>query len=179
MKDKKHKAVLRTRIQLALRAPLRPIVRFLLFFVYSTHYVEGSAGELTIGKRVGLANTLCNLSSGNIVIGDFCAFGYNVMLLTGRHQFDNGKRASFGSDSSWGGGKDEVPESGFDIVIEEGCWIASGAIVSGGVTIGAHSIVAAGSVVLKSFPSGSIIAGVPAKLISSTLTNSGKTVDGS
>jgi acetyltransferase-like isoleucine patch superfamily enzyme len=179
MNEQKKMPAMRTRIQLALRAPLRPVVRFLLFFLYSTHYVEGNAGDLTIGKRVGLANTLCNLSSGSIDIGDFCAFGYNVMLLTGRHQFENGKRASLGDAGSWGGGKNEVPESGFDIVIEEGCWIASGVIISGGVTIGAHSIVAAGSVVLKSFPSSSIIAGVPAKLIGSTLTNFDSTDNGS
>jgi acetyltransferase-like isoleucine patch superfamily enzyme len=171
MRNSRNLSVLRTRIQLTLRSPLRPIVRFLLFFFYSTHYVEGTGGELSVGKRVGLANTLCNLSSGNIVIGDFCAFGYNVMLLTGRHRFENGRRASLGSGGSWGGDSREVPEDGFDIIIEDGCWIASGAIISGGVTIGSNSIVAAGSVVLKSFPRNSVIAGVPAKLTGSTLAN--------
>ena len=156
------------RLQLKLRGPMRPIVRFLLFFFYSTHYVEGQGGKLEIGKRVGFANTLCNLSSGNISIGDSCAFGYNVMLLTGRHRFIGGQRASAIKTESWGGDDTEVPPSGFDISIGEGCWIASGVIVSGGTSIGAHSIVAAGSVVVDSFPPYSIVAGVPAKLIGDT-----------
>jgi len=157
------------RVQLRLRSPMRPVVRFLLFFFYHTHYVDGVSGSLVIGKKVGLQNTICNSSSGDITIGDSCAFGYNVMLLTGRHQFKNGKRASASDDQSWGGNAEEVPESGFDISIGNGCWIASGAIVSGGVTIGDNSIVAAGSVVLTSFPAFSIIGGIPAKLIGSTL----------
>lgn len=90
------------------------------------------------------------------------------MLLTGRHRFSDGRRASSGTSAGWGGGDDEVPSSGFDIVIGEGCWVASGVIVSGGVTLGPHSVVAAGSVVLESFPAHSIIAGVPAKLIGDT-----------
>jgi maltose O-acetyltransferase len=157
------------RVQLRLRTPMRPIVRFFLFFFYSTHYVDGVSGSLVIGKKVGFQNTICNLSSGDITIGDRCAFGYNVMLLTGRHQFTNGKRASTASDTGWGGDEEEVPESGFDISIGNGCWIASGAIISGGVSIGDNSIVAAGSVVLTSFPEFSIIAGIPGKLIGSTL----------
>jgi acetyltransferase-like isoleucine patch superfamily enzyme len=52
------------------------------------------------------------------------------------------------------------------ITIEDDCWIASGATLLAGVTIGRGSVVAAGAVVTKSFPPNSIIAGVPAKRIS-------------
>lgn len=156
-------------LQLKLRAPMRPVVRFLKFFYYNTHWVDGSAGRLHVGRRVGLANTLCNISSGSIWIGDHCAFGYNVMLLTGRHRFIGGTRASIGSSGSpWGGGSDEVPESGYDIRIGEGCWVASGAIVTGGVTIGKHCIVAAGAVVTKDLPDHAIAAGVPARIVGDT-----------
>jgi len=158
-------------IQRRLRGPLRPIVRYLLYFVYSTHYVEGTGGTLTIGDRVGLANTYCNLSSGSISIGDRCIFGPNVMLITGRHLFTGGKRASLWvehEDLGWGGGPVEVPSSGFDIVIGEGSWVCAGAIVSGGVTIGRHAIVAAGAVVTKDVPDHAIVAGVPARVIGDT-----------
>ena len=149
---------------------MRPIVRFFAFFIYNTHVIDGPTERVTIGDRVGLANTLINTASGQVDIGDYCAFGYNVMLLTGRHRFNNGQRISLQSetDSGWGGSDDEVPPKGFDIAIGDGCWIASGVIVSGGVTIGEHSIVAAGSVVTKSFPPYSILKGVPAVAIGDT-----------
>jgi len=159
------------RLQRRLRGPMRHVMRFLLYFAKNTHYVEGSGGTLTIGERVGLANTHCNLSSGSITIGDRCIFGPNVMLITGRHLFTNGMRASLsavGQDLGWGGGRLEVPDSGYDIVIGEGSWICAGAIVSGGVTIGRHAIVAAGAVVTKDVPDHGIVGGIPAQIIGDT-----------
>ena len=166
-------AILR-KVQLRLRGPLRPAVRFLKYFSYNTHFIDGDPSRLRVGNRVGLANTLCNVASGSIEIGDNCAFGYNVMLLTGRHEFRDGRRASLlgetDSGVGWGGGADEVPASGFDIRIGEGCWIASGVVVSGGVTIGRDVIVAANSVVVRDIPDFSIAAGVPAQVVGDTRT---------
>lgn len=158
------------RLQLFLRGPMRPIVRFFLFFINSTHYVEGRGGRLTVGRRVGLANTHCNLSSGSIAIGDNCIFGPNVMLITGRHLFVEGKRASMhvDEDLGWGGGDVEVPRTGFDISIGEGSWICAGAIVSGGVVIGRGAIVAAGAVVTRDVTDYAIVGGVPARKIGDT-----------
>lgn len=158
-------------LQRRLRGPLRPLVRYLLYFVNNTHYVEGSGGSLTVGERVGLANTYCNLSSGSIHIGDRCIFGPNVMLITGRHLFTGGKRASLwieNEDLGWGGGHVEVPAQGYDIVIGAGSWVCAGAIVSGGVRIGSHAIVAAGAVVTSDVPDHGIVGGVPPRIIGDT-----------
>jgi carbonic anhydrase/acetyltransferase-like protein (isoleucine patch superfamily) len=51
------------------------------------------------------------------------------------------------------------------IVIGRNCWIASNAVILAGVELGDNVVVGAGAVVNKSFPSNSVIAGVPAKLI--------------
>lgn len=51
------------------------------------------------------------------------------------------------------------------INIGNNCFIGVGAIILPGVTIGDNSIVAAGSVVTKSFPSNVVIGGNPAKVI--------------
>ena len=157
--------------QIRLRPFLRPIIRWLKFFEYNTYFIDGDKKRVSIGAKCGLANTLFNTASGSIVVGDRCAFGYNVMLLTGRHNFLGGVRASIlhpPLDGSWGGGEEEVPSRGRDIAIGSGCWIASGVIVSGGVTIGENCIVAAGSVVTRSIPSGSIAAGIPARVVGRT-----------
>lgn len=157
---------------------MRPMTRFMLFFVYNTYYVEGDAGSLHIGSRVGMANTLCNLSSGSIFIEDRCVFGYNVMLLTGRHLFVNGHRASSSAGqmdhSIWGGGEEEVPTSGYDISIGEGTWVASGAVITGGVRIGRHAIIAANAVVTRDVPDFGIAAGVPARIVGDTRSHESK-----
>ena len=55
-----------------------------------------------------------------------------------------------------------------NITVESNCFIGFGATILPGVTIGTNSIVAAGSVVTKSVPADSIVAGNPAKVISKT-----------
>jgi len=157
-------------LKMSLRRPLRTVIRFFKYYAYQTPYVEGDGGRLHLGKQVRLANTLLNLESGSIFIGDNTIFGYNVMVLTGRHSFCDGERASLslGRGRSTSGVGQEVPRSGFDIHIGKGCWIASGAIISGGVKIGNNVIIAANAVVSKDIPDFSIAAGVPTKVIGDT-----------
>ena len=89
------------------------------------------------------------------------------MVLTGRHDFSNGKRLSLQFCDSSPSDVEEVPTDGYDISIGSGTWIASGVIMIGGCSVGKDCIVAAGSVVTKPFGDGLFIAGVPAKVIKS------------
>ena len=57
------------------------------------------------------------------------------------------------------------------IDIQEGCWIGANAVVVKNVTIGCHSVVAAGAVVCKDVPPYSVVAGVPARVIKSRQPN--------
>ena len=50
------------------------------------------------------------------------------------------------------------------VTIGRNCWVGSQAIILRGVSIGDNSIVAAGSVVTKSVPPNTLVAGVPAKI---------------
>ncbi|HBC32301.1 MAG TPA: acyltransferase [Clostridiales bacterium] len=53
-----------------------------------------------------------------------------------------------------------------DVIIGDNCWIGMNSVILPGVTIGNQTIVAAGSVVSKSFVNGKcIVGGVPASLI--------------
>lgn len=145
----------------ALRRYLRPVTRWLQFFLINSFYVDGPRSRLITGKNCAFNNAIFNTSSGAITIEDNVIFGYSVMLLTGRDLFEKGVRKSLSAPSI--SSKSEVPECGFDISIGNGCWIASGVIIIGGVTLGRNCQVYAGSVVTRSFPDGSILAGNPAK----------------
>lgn len=52
-----------------------------------------------------------------------------------------------------------------DITLEDGSWVGAGAIVLGGVTVGANAIAAAGSVVTHHVPPAKIVGGVPARVL--------------
>ncbi|MBM6785521.1 acyltransferase [Collinsella tanakaei] len=53
---------------------------------------------------------------------------------------------------------------GMDISIGDKCWIGMNAVILPGVTLGDHTVVAAGAVVTHSFPDGYVVVGgVPAK----------------
>jgi hypothetical protein len=51
------------------------------------------------------------------------------------------------------------------IVIESNVWIAAGATIIGGVTVGENSVVAAGAVVTRDVPPNTLVGGNPARII--------------
>ena len=51
------------------------------------------------------------------------------------------------------------------IAIEDDAWIGAGAVILPGVTVGRGAIVGAGAVVCDDVPAGTIVAGVPARVI--------------
>ena len=55
--------------------------------------------------------------------------------------------------------------TGEPIVIGRDCWIGTGAIITAGVQLGDHTVVAAGAVVTKSFEGNCLVGGVPARII--------------
>ena len=85
-----------------------------------------------------------------IVLRDGVILGHEVMFLTGRHEM--GVHGISPEPSSQGG-----------IIVEQGAWVASRALILGGVTIGEGSIIGAGSVVTQSVPPHEFWAGNPAR----------------
>jgi len=130
-------------------------------------YIHGSKSRVKVGKNVSLMNTILNVSSGNIQIGDNTIFGHNCVLATGVHQFKGGMRKKIYFKKKYNKDISEAPIDGHDIRIGEGCWIASNATIIGGVTIGDNVIIAAGAVVVKDVPSSVVVAGVPGRVVRS------------
>jgi acetyltransferase-like isoleucine patch superfamily enzyme len=117
---------------------------------------DRDASGISIDADVVLNDALLNSVSGNITIAKHAFLGHGVSLLTGTHD-----HRQFGLER-----RSAVPSCGRDIVICEGAWVASNATVLGPCTIGEHAVVAAGAVVVEDVPAYSVVAGVPARVIS-------------
>jgi len=112
--------------------------------------------DIRIGHKVFI-NQCCTIyDMGGVDIGDQVLIGPNVNIITTGHPLQPSQRRAY---------VEAKP-----IVIEKNVWIATGATIIGGVTVGENSVVAAGAVVTKDVPPNSLVAGVPAQIIRS-LTN--------
>jgi glycosyltransferase involved in cell wall biosynthesis len=120
-----------------------------------TPLIYGDPTRLHLAPTAIVNNALFNLSSGDITVGDYAFFGHSVSVLTGTHDW-----TKFGAERQVA-----VPTSGRDVVIEEGAWVSSNAIVVGPCRIGAHAVVGVGSLVLKDVDPYTIVAGTPAKVM--------------
>ena len=120
--------------------------------------VSGSVSDLgrgiSIGDNVGIGEFAYVGGAGGVLIGADTIVGQYFSVHPENHVF-HGPARSIRAQS--------VTRAG--ISIGAGCWIGAKVTVTDGVTIGDHCVIAAGSVVTRSFPSHSLIGGVPAKLI--------------
>jgi acetyltransferase-like isoleucine patch superfamily enzyme len=114
--------------------------------------INNGVGPVIIGDRtkIGLSNTII----GPVSIGNDIRLAQNITLSGLNHNYTDV----------------DVPihEQGVStapIVIEDESWIGANVVVLAGVTIGKHSIVAAGSVVTKDVPPYSVAVGNPARVL--------------
>lgn len=111
--------------------------------------VYGDKSKLHLHPTVQCNNTLFNLHSGEIWMGENSFCGHNVMMITGKHFRDDHTLLQFGA-----------VKDGQDIHIGKRVWICSGAIILGDVAVGDDSIIAAGAIVTKDVPANSFVKGV-------------------
>lgn len=115
--------------------------------------------DIRIGRRVFI-NQCCTIyDMGGVEIGDLVMIGPNVNIITTGHALAPSQRRAYIETKP--------------IVIEQNVWIATGATIIGGVTVGENSVVAAGAVVTKDVPANSFVAGVPARVIRSLADDEG------
>lgn len=108
--------------------------------------------RITIGARCFANFGLTALDVAPITIGDDVQIGPYVQLLTPTHPVEAGPRRD-----KW--------EAAQPITIGDNVWLGGGVIVLPGVTIGADTVVGAGSVVTKDLPAGVLAVGNPARVV--------------
>lgn len=110
--------------------------------------------QTTIGPRTFANFGLVVLDVARVAIGADVQIGPNVQLLTATHPLEPTPRRD-----KW--------ESAEPITIGDNVWLGGGVIVCPGVTIGADTVVGAGSVVTRDLPAGVVAVGSPAWVVRS------------
>lgn len=119
------------------------------FGLFPPFYTEFGL-NITVGKNVFI-NAGCQFQDhGGIVLEDGVLIGHNTVIATLNHDQDFRRRSSL------------IPKP---VRICRDVWIGAGCVICPGVTVGEHSIVAAGAVVTKDVPPDVVVAGVPARVI--------------
>lgn len=109
--------------------------------------------NLVIGNDVGIGYNFQCLITDDCYIGDNTLMASNILITTENH--GNNPNAIYAKQ----------PLMSRKVSIGNNCWIGEKVIILPGVHLGDNVIVAAGSIVTKSFNSNSIIGGNPAKYI--------------
>jgi maltose O-acetyltransferase len=108
--------------------------------------------QLHIGARTFANFGLVALDVARIDIGDDVQIGPGVQLLTPTHPLEPEPRRA-----KW--------EAAAPIIIGDNVWLGGGVIVCPGVTIGANTVVGAGSVVTRDLPANVLAVGTPARVV--------------
>lgn len=117
--------------------------------------------QISIGKDVYIGPRLYLAAVGRVAIGDGCVLSENVYINDSSHGLN--------------------PEAGLlmkqalvhegSVELGEGCFLGYRSAVLPGVHLGAHCVVGINSVVTRSFPAYSMVAGSPARLIKTWSTD--------
>lgn len=120
--------------------------------VESFSCVNNAVGDVVIGHhtRVGLHNTII----GPVSIGNHVNLAQGITVTALNHNFADPSRRI-----------DEQGVSTTPVTIEDDVWIGANSVILPGVTVGTHSVIAAGAVVTRNVPPHTLVAGVPAKVI--------------
>lgn len=120
------------------------------FVLIPPFYTTGGE-DIRVGRNVFINQNCTFYDLGGIAIGDDVMIGPNVSLITSGHPLEPSQRRAY--------------VLARPIVIERNVWIAAGATVIGGVTVGENAVVAAGSVVTRDVPPNTLAGGNPARVI--------------
>ena len=118
-----------------------------------THDYGPGHGSIVLGQRVTCLRGVTFNSYERIAVGDDTAFGDGCYVQDNDHGTEPGIPVM------------RQHSHGTPIAIGADVWFGARCIVLKGVTVGDHTIIGAGSVVVKSLPADSVAVGVPCRVV--------------
>ncbi len=114
--------------------------------------INNGVGNVIIGHdtRIGISNVII----GPVTVGNHVILAQNIVMSGLNHGYEDVTIPIHNQAVT------TAP-----IVIEDECWLGANVVVTAGVTIGKHSVIAAGAIVTKNVPPFSIAVGNPARII--------------
>lgn len=114
--------------------------------------INNGVGAVNIGNnsRIGIGNVVI----GPVTIGNNVILAQNIVMSGLNHNYTNINIPIYLQG-----------ETVATITIEDDCWIGANAVITAGVNIGKHSVVAGGAVVTKNIPPYCVAVGNPARVI--------------
>ena len=120
---------------------------------HPTQLVAAGGAQLSIGDNTGISGASI-YATKSIKIGNHVLVGVNC------HIYDSDFHPIH-----WEDRRSSINTIKSEVVIEDDVWLCANVTVLKGVTIGARSVIAAGSVVTADIPSDVLAGGIPAKAI--------------
>jgi serine acetyltransferase len=131
---------------------IAPYVTLTAGFVPGAYLGADTVVRIGAGCSIGRGNQI--IGHHSIEIGDDVFTGPNVYVTDQNHTY---RDPTMPIGRQW-------PENN-PVVIGDGCWIGTGAIILPGTRLGRNVAVAGGAVVRGEFPDHCVVAGVPAKVV--------------
>ena len=125
-------------------------------------HTDNKTSQIIIGNNVGMSSAVLRIRE-KLTIGNRVNIGGNVLIYdTDVHQLNYlARRGEIAANP------DDPPTKvqSAPVTIEDDVWVGANCVILKGVTIGARSVIGAGSIVTKSIPADSIAAGNPCRVI--------------
>ena len=137
-------------------------------------YISPSARVLTQRLKLGDDSWIAGgaILRGNVEIGRYCSVNPYAHIAGNVKIGDSCRIAGLASIYGFNHGTDrtDIPVkdqkvTSRGVILREDVWVGAHAVIVDGVEIGPHCVIAAGSVVTKSFPAYTVIGGNPAEIL--------------